>query len=98
MAKVTILYWEEIPSVVEARQGRSVHKEMLSERFQELIDMIAMKKKLAGTDEYLTQWNKGQPYEVEGAVEEAAKQVKEDLESKYKEIQKREMDKVRSKT
>ena len=45
MAKVTILYWKDIPSVVEARDADGVHKELLSERFQELIDLIAMKKK-----------------------------------------------------
>ena len=38
MAKVQILYWEDIPSVVEARDENGVHKELLSERFQEVID------------------------------------------------------------
>ena len=94
MVKVTILYWEDIPSVVEARMGRAVHKELLSERFQELIDLIAMKKKLAGTDEYLNQWNRGKPYTVEGTPQEVAKAVKEDLEAQYRDIRKRELAKA----
>ncbi len=94
MAKVQILYWQEIPSVVEARDANGVHKELLSERFQELIDLIAMKKKLAGTDEYLMQWNKGKRYEVEGSAEEVAKSIKEDFESQYREIRKQELAKA----
>lgn len=94
MAKVQILYWQEIPSVVEARDADGVHKELLSEQFQELIDLIAMKTKLAGTDDYLMQWNKGKRYEVEGGAEEVAKTIKDDFESQYKEIRKRELAKA----
>ena len=94
MAKVSILYWQDIPSVVEARGPDGVHKELLSERFQELIDLIAMKKKLMGTDEYLMQWHKGRRYEVKGTAKEAAAVVKEDFESRYKEIRKAELAKA----
>ena len=59
MARVTILYWQEIPSVVEARDRSGRHKIELSQRFQELIDLVAMKMKMVGTDAYLLQWNKG---------------------------------------
>ncbi len=94
MAKVTILYWQDIPSVVEARDSEGIHKELLSERFQELIDLIAMKKKLAGTDDYLMQWTKGKPYQVEGSAKEVAASVKEELEARYKEIRKEELTKA----
>ena len=69
MARVTILYWQEIPSVVEARDRSGRHKIELSQRFQELIDLVAMKKKMVGTDEYLIQWNKGAPTEHDGDSE-----------------------------
>lgn len=60
-----IVYWQQIPSLVEVRKGRKVaHKEMLSERFQALIDTVAMKTGLEGTDAYLEQWRK-EPFEVE---------------------------------
>lgn len=94
MAKVQILYWQDIPSVVEARGDDGVHKELLSQRFQELIDLIAMRTQLAGTDEYLMQWAKGERYEVEGNAEQVAKSIKDDLESQFSEIKKREMAKA----
>ncbi len=91
MAKVTILYWQEIPSVVEARDRSGRHKIELSQRFQELIDLVAMKKKLAGTDEYLVQWRKGRPEEHEGEAEAVAKTVAEGLESRYEAIRAEEI-------
>ena len=91
MAKVTILYWQEIPSVVEARDRSGRHKIELSQRFQELIDLVAMKKKLAGTDEYLVQWRKGRPEEHEGEAEAVAKAVAEGLESRYEVIRAEEI-------
>ena len=91
MARVTILYWQEIPSVVEARDRSGRHKIELSQRFQELIDLVAMKKKLAGTDEYLIQWNKGAPEEQEGDPESVAKAVAEDIEGRYAEIRAEEL-------
>ncbi len=86
MARVQILYWQEIPSVVEARGDGKTHKEQLSQRFQELIDLIAMKRKLAGTDGYLEQWNKGDAAEHPGSAQEAAQAVARDLEGRYEEI------------
>lgn len=83
MAKTQILYWEDIPSLVEAKDGEGVHKEQLSQRFQELIDLVAMKKKMAGTDAYLEQWNKGKRIEREGSAQEAAKSLSAELEEKF---------------
>ena len=91
MAKVTILYWQEIPSVVEARDRSVRHKIELSQRFQELIDLVAMKKKLAGTDEYLIQWNKGAPEEQDGDPETVARAVAEDIEGRYDTIRAEEL-------
>ena len=91
MAKVTILYWQEIPSVVEARDRSGRHKIELSPRFQELIDLVAMKKKLAGTDEYLVRWRKGRPEEHEGDAAAAAKAVAEAIESRYEAIRTEEI-------
>ena len=91
MAKVTILYWQEIPSVVEARDRNGRHKIELSQRFQELIDLVAMKKKMVGTDEYLLQWNKGEPKEQEGDPEAVAESVAEDIEARYDAIRAEEL-------
>ena len=91
MAKVTILCWQEIPSVVEARDRSGRHKIELSQRFQELIDLVAMKKKMAGTDEYLIQWNKGGRKEHDGDPESVAKAVAEDIEARYDAIRAEEL-------
>ena len=96
MAKVTILYWQEIPSLVEARDRSGRHKIELSQRFQELIDLVAMKKKLAGTDEYLIQWSKGRPKEHDGDAETAAKAVAEEIEVRYEAIRNEELAKCKT--
>ena len=96
MAKVTILYWQEIPSLVEARDRSGRHKIELSQRFQELIDLVAMKKKMAGTDEYLIQWNKGQPKEHEGDPETTVKAVAGEIEARYETIRAEELAKCKA--
>jgi len=69
--------------MVEARDGEGAHKLQLSERFQELIDMIAMKRKLAGTDEYLTHWKKSRAKMRDGSAKEVASAVAEEFEARY---------------
>ena len=91
MAKVTILYWQDIPSMVEARAGRQRHKVQLSARFQELIDRVAMRRRLAGTDEYLTRWRRGEPEEHPGDPEAAAQAVAQALEARFEAIAREEM-------
>src|SRR5688500_14445444 len=59
MAMYQVTYWQEIPSQVDAREGGKAAKQMLSQRFQELIDIIATRRKLGSSDDYISQWNKG---------------------------------------
>jgi hypothetical protein len=86
MAKCTVLCWQEIPSLVDAREGRASHKVQLSERFQELIDAVAMRRGLAGTDDYLAAWNKLPPEERDGTPQEAAEALAHEIESRFEEI------------
>jgi hypothetical protein len=46
MAKLTIVYWRDIPAQVIGKVGRRTFKKQLSSRFQEAIDRAAMR---AGT-------------------------------------------------
>ena len=87
MAKYQITYWQEIPSQVEARdeQGRT-HKVMLSQPFQELIDLIATRRGLESSDDYIAQWAKGEKTERPGPAEQVAKAVAAELEARYGEI------------
>ena len=54
---------------------------------------MAMKKKLAGTDEYLLQWAKGKPEEHEGSAVDACQAVAEAIEARYDAIRADELGK-----
>ena len=86
MTTYTILYWQEIPSLVEAKDGESTSKAQLSDRFQDLIDKAAMRRDLAGTDAYIEGFKKGPSIETEGSPEEAVRLVKDNLEGQFEEI------------
>ncbi len=87
MATYQVTYWHEIPSQVDARDpGSKLIKEPLSQRFLELIDIIATKRKLGGTDDYIAGWRKGPKLEREGSAEVVAKAVAAELESDYETI------------
>ena len=86
MAKVVVVCWQDIPSLVEVRDGASVAKQQLSPRFQELIDIVAMRKKLTGSDAYLDQWNRRKDGERLGDVNEIANAVAVEIEGRYDEV------------
>ena len=86
MAKYSILYWRDIPSMVEARDENGVHKLQLDAKFQELIDAVAMRNGLAGTDAYLEQWRRGKRVAREGSAETVASAVKAELEAEFRAI------------
>lgn len=52
MARVQVLYWQDIPSVVRVGDV----KRQLPEWFQQEIDRAAMEQGLLGSDGYLEQW------------------------------------------
>ena len=58
MATYQILYWQDIPSLVEAREGGDVKKEQLSQRFQEAIDRAAMRAGKGSSDAYIAEWRR----------------------------------------
>ena len=88
MTTYTILYWQEIPTMIEATDGESTKKTQLSDRFQDLVDKSAMRRGLAGTDAYLEGFNKGLPIETKGSAEEAVRLIEENLEDNFEEISK----------
>jgi hypothetical protein len=52
MARLQVLYWQHIPSVVRVGDV----KRQLPDWFQQEIDRVAMEQGLAGSDAYLEQW------------------------------------------
>ncbi|MFS8085339.1 MAG: virulence factor [Acidobacteriota bacterium] len=86
MATYQLMCWKEIPSVVEAKAEGAVHKEQLSKRFQELIDLVAMRQGLAGSDAYLEQWNKSARQERAGSAIDVARAVAAEIEARFDQV------------
>jgi hypothetical protein len=86
MAKYTILNWQDLPSLVEATDEKGTHKIQLSQRFQALIDHVAMESGLMGSDAYLDAWNKTNSQEREGTAEDVAKAIAEEVEAQFSDI------------
>lgn len=61
MADLTILYWRDIPTQVVARSGRKNAKAELPKRFMEAVDAAAMRAGLFKSDDYLSEWRRGDP-------------------------------------
>jgi hypothetical protein len=57
-AELTVVWWREIPAQVIAKAGREAARVQLPDRFQEAIDMAAMRAGLIGTDAYLAEWRR----------------------------------------
>jgi hypothetical protein len=58
MAELTVITWRDLPAQVVAKAGRVTAKAVLSERFQEAIDMAATRAGRTGSDEYLAEWRR----------------------------------------
>ena len=73
MTIVKIMYWQDIPCTVRAEAGRRQRvSRPLPDIFMAVIDAIAMKQGLTGSDEYQNQFHWGAAEERPGSPEEAA--------------------------
>ena len=61
MAKLTIVYWRDIPAQVIAKEKRTAAKRVLPERFEKAIDRAAMRSGARDSDAYLAEWRRGEP-------------------------------------
>jgi len=86
MARYQILSWKTIPSLVEASEGDRTVRAPLSQRFQDLIDAVAMREGASAADAYLEGWGKGPIAERPGSAEEVAQAVAAELEAAFQEI------------
>ena len=83
MARLTVIYWRDIPAQVIVGKGRRGTKIQLPERFEQAIDRAAMKVGAAETDAYLAEWRKAAPYEVAGDPDAVAKAEAAQIEAEY---------------
>ena len=86
MATYSIIAWKGIPASVEAQDGTDSVTLELSERFQMLIDSVAMQRGLHGSDEYLESWTRDESGERPGTAREVAAAVAADLERRFTEL------------
>lgn len=70
MAKLTIIYWRDIPAQVIGQLGRKRHKQELSKRFAVGIDRAAMRAGRGSSKAYLEDWRR-ESRPCEGEMEQA---------------------------
>ena len=83
MAQLVVTYWRDIPSQVSVKSGRKEEKRMLAERFQEAIDMAAMRGEATATDDYLADWRRADPIAVGDDLAGEADKAKNEIEALY---------------
>ena len=83
MARYRVVFWREIPSLVEAFEGDRTVRTLLSQRFQDLIDTLAMRTGASSTEAYLEGWGHSAEVERPGSAESVAQQVAAELEATF---------------
>lgn len=83
MAKLTIVYWRDIPAQVIVKAGRQAAKRQLDERFEKAIDRAAMRAKLRDSDSYLAEWRRGEPQDCGDDLEAEVALQSAKLEAEY---------------
>ena len=86
MASYQIIAWKNVPAMVEAQDGTDTVTRQLSDRFQQLIDSVAMRLGLQDQDAYLDLWSRGETHERAGSAAEVADAVAADLEARFSEF------------
>jgi len=83
MARYRVVFWREIPSLVEAVQEDQTVRTPRSQRFQDLIDTLAVRLGASTTEAYLEGWRQGPEAERPGSAESVAAQVAAELEADF---------------
>jgi Virulence factor len=83
VATYQIVAWKGIPASVEARDEAETVTVALSERFQMLIDSVAMQLGLHDSDAYIDLWSRETPQERAGAARAVAEAVASELEERF---------------
>ena len=86
MARYRIIQWRDLPSQVEAMDDQQTVRVQLSQRFQDLIDAIAMREGASESEAYLDGWAPGPETERPGDAETVAQQVAAELEADFQDL------------
>jgi hypothetical protein len=82
VAVYKILYWQEIPTQIKAEDDEDDVTVMLDGKFMEYIDILAARRGLQGSDDYLAQWKWCDEAERAGSARDVAEALKAELEAK----------------
>jgi hypothetical protein len=83
MAKMTVVYWRDIPAQVIVKAGREAAKRQLDERFEKAIDRAAMRAKLRDSDSYLAEWRRAEPVDCGDDLENEVSLAAQKIEAAY---------------
>ena len=83
MARFRIVHWKNIPSVVEAADDEQTVRHQLSQKFQDLIDSLAMREDATEEEAYLEGWGQGEWEERPGPAEVVAQAVAAEIEDGF---------------
>ena len=83
MPELIIVYWRDIPAQVIVKSSRTTAKRQLTDRFQEAIDMAAMRSGAHESDAYMAEWRRGEPEACGDDCEAEADAAQARLEAYY---------------
>lgn len=86
MATYRVVYWRNIPSLVEAQEGDETVRLPLSQRFQDLIDAVAMRQGATESGAYLEGWQQGPLADRPGSPRKVAETVVSELEASFEQV------------
>ena len=86
MARYRIIRWRDLPSQVEATDGEGTVRVPLSQRFQDLIDAVAMREGASESESYLDGWAPGPETERPGRADAVAQAVAAELEDGFQDL------------
>ena len=86
MARYHIVHWKDIPSLVDASHGDDTAQVQLSQRFQDLIDALAMREGATESDAYLDGWGQTEAQERPGDAQAVADAVAAELEAGFQQL------------
>ena len=86
MARVRIVRWRDLPALVEAEEGGETVRVPLSQRFQDLIDAVAMREGGRESEAYLEGWATGPETERPGGADAVAREVAAELEAGFQDL------------
>jgi Virulence factor len=82
MATYKILYWQEIPTQIKTEDDFEDVTMMLDDKFMAQVDILAARRGLQSTDDYLAQWKWSEEQQREGSAHEVAEALKAELDAK----------------